>query len=187
MKILTCRVVRLVGLVTLLMLSGCVGLKPSYTPLLPAVEATPLIAQQQWRVTMKGEHYPLLAVVERESLGFTLVIMNNFGARLATVSSRGGPPQLEKHLSHPVDAYWLRLVQGFQWAFWPPELLSNQPALGYSESESGDRQFHSAIVRASVSYGNRAANQPVWQSWEAEATIDSPDFSLFIQSLVVTH
>lgn len=168
-------------------MQGCAPFKSSYAPLLPAVAAEPLTAQQQWQVTLGDNHYPLLAVVERDTLGYTLVLTNNFGVRLATVTSRGGAPVVETHLRHPVNAQWLRLVQTFQWAFWPPEALVQQNGILFEQTSANERVFSSGIVRAKVNYPSDQHEAPIWQSWQGQAHITTAEFSLFIQSVVVTY
>lgn len=176
---------RLMLLMWVMLMSGCALFRPAPEPLAPAFAATPVIAQQQWRVEYRGEVYPLLAVAARRELGFRLTLMNNFGMRLAEVDGSEKMPLVTTHLSHPLDHHWQALVAAFQWGFWPEAELARVTDLQVSTGANSRQVSRSAIVRADVDYYDGA--ELLIATWQGRVIIKTQEFALDIHSYAVSE
>lgn len=179
-KCLSCR---LALTLTLLLLGACSLLGQSgreFALLTTHSSPQPRIAQQQWQLQQGDSRYALEVVAELYPDRWQLILLNNLGQRLATVTAEAGVVHTRRDQSHPAMALLPALVQAWQFSYWPLTDLQAADSRWLFSEAGGHREVRfSGILRAAIAYQSTSSGANPWQG---SLRYETREFHLHIHS-----
>jgi hypothetical protein len=174
-------ITRLLVLIAFLALGACSTLKRSdFTLLTTSSDQQMRVAQQQWLLHQGEKNYSLEVIVERSANHWHWIMLNQLGQRVATVESKGGQVQVERHQSHPANQLLPELLQAWQFSYWPlADLQTADPRWLFIERDGRREASFSGILRASIEYQQITDRANPWQGSLGYST---REFTLLIHS-----
>lgn len=163
-----------------LLLSSCALFAPQRFPLLLTnSDYSRVVAQQQWLLDYRGQTQRLQAMVELTETQLTLVLLDSFGQRIATLRQDAQGLDIQRLKSHLIDPLLPQLHQVLQFTYWPLADLQQrgEPHWAFSEAEGVRQVSFSGILADQIHYQDD-------RSWQgiARYTNNKSDFQLVIES-----
>lgn len=113
----------------LFFLCGCsVAPSKNYQPMSDSSHLKNLVVMQHWDIKIKQKEFHLQMVAQAIEGGWQWIVLNDFGQRQVTISSKNGVLKIQEFQPSQITGYIDQLVMVWQLIFWPPDLiqLSNQ-------------------------------------------------------------
>jgi hypothetical protein len=126
----------------LLLLPGClVSPSKKYQPMSDATHLEIFVVQQQWDINIKGKEFHAQIVAQSIEGGWQWILLNDFGQRQVSITSKHGSLAIEEFQSSQITEYLDQLVMAWQLMFWPPELIQSSNQHKWSCREEGNQRL----------------------------------------------